>query len=78
MAGSPGMVKAEQWGMIVMKESGAENAWMQQCMVPHWVSSCVWLAAVSLSLFSFNVSTAPNMVEMGVRSSCESELSKVL
>ena len=37
LAGSPGMVKAEQWGMIVMKESGAENAWMQQCMVPHWV-----------------------------------------
>ena len=28
LAGSPGMVKAEQWGMIVMKESGAENAWM--------------------------------------------------
>lgn len=37
LAGSTGMVKAEQWGMIVMKESGAENAWMQQCMVPHWV-----------------------------------------
>ena len=37
LAGSPGMVKSEQWGMIVMKESGAENAWMQQCMVPHWV-----------------------------------------
>ncbi len=37
LAGSPQMVKAEQWGMNVMKESGAENAWMQQCMVPHWV-----------------------------------------
>ena len=31
------MVKSEQWGMIVMKESGAEKASMQQCMVPHWV-----------------------------------------
>jgi len=37
LAGSPGMVKSEQWGMIVMKESGAEKASMQQCMVPHWV-----------------------------------------
>ncbi len=37
LAGSPQMVKAEQWGMRMMKESGAEKAWMQQCMVPHWV-----------------------------------------
>lgn len=31
------MVKAEQWGLKVMKESGADRAWMQECMVPHWV-----------------------------------------
>lgn len=37
LAGSPGMVKAEQWGLKVMKESGADRAWMQECMVPHWV-----------------------------------------
>lgn len=37
LAGSPQMVMAEQWGMKAMKESGAQNAWMQQCMVPHWV-----------------------------------------
>lgn len=37
LAGSPQMVKAEQWGMIKMKESGADKAWMQECMVPHWV-----------------------------------------
>ena len=37
LAGSPGMVKAEQWGLKVMKESGADKAWMQECMVPHWV-----------------------------------------
>lgn len=37
LAGSPGMVKAEEWGLKMMKESGADKAWLQECMVPHWV-----------------------------------------
>ena len=37
LSGSPQMVKAEKWGVQVMKESGADKAWLQQCMVPHWV-----------------------------------------
>jgi len=37
LAGSAGMVKAEQWGFKIMQESGAEKTWLQQCMVPHWV-----------------------------------------
>lgn len=37
LAGSPGMVKAEAWGLETMKKSGADNAWMQACMVPQWV-----------------------------------------
>ncbi len=37
LAGSPGMVKSEQWGLKMMQESGADRAWMQECMVPHWV-----------------------------------------
>lgn len=37
LAGSPGMVKAEQWGLKTMQESGADKAWLQECMVPHWV-----------------------------------------
>ncbi len=37
LAGSPGMVKSEQWGLKAMQEAGATRAWMQQCMVPHWV-----------------------------------------
>lgn len=37
LAGSPQMVKAEQWGLKTMQESGADKAWMQECMVPHWV-----------------------------------------
>lgn len=36
LAGSPQMVKAEQWGLNVMQQSGADKAWMQECMVPHW------------------------------------------
>ena len=37
LAGSPGMVKAEQWGFKIMQESGAEKTWLQECMVPHWM-----------------------------------------
>ncbi len=37
LAGSPGMVKAEQWGFKIMQESGADKTWLQECMVPHWV-----------------------------------------
>jgi carboxypeptidase Q len=37
LAGSPQMVKAEQWGLGAMKAANAENAWLQECMVPHWV-----------------------------------------
>ena len=38
LAGSPGMVKAEQWGLQTMKGAGPDNAWLQECMVPHWIS----------------------------------------
>ena len=37
LAGSSGMVKAEKWGLEVMKKNGADQAWLQECMVPHWV-----------------------------------------
>ena len=37
LAGSPGMVKAEQWAFKTMQESGADKTWLQECMVPHWV-----------------------------------------
>lgn len=37
LAGSPQMVKAEQWGYKAMQDAGADNVIMQQCMVPHWV-----------------------------------------
>jgi len=37
LSGSPSMAKAEQWGLQVMRSSGADKAWLQECMVPHWV-----------------------------------------
>ena len=37
LSGSHQMVMAEQWGLKTMNVSGADKAWMQECMVPHWV-----------------------------------------
>lgn len=37
LSGSTGMYKAEQWGLQALKDAGAENVYLQQCMVPHWV-----------------------------------------
>ncbi len=37
LSGSAGMYKAEQWGLQALKDAGAETAYLQQCMVPHWV-----------------------------------------
>jgi hypothetical protein len=37
LAGSPQMRMAENWGLTTLKESGADNVFLQECMVPHWV-----------------------------------------
>ncbi|MEJ7914242.1 MAG: M20/M25/M40 family metallo-hydrolase, partial [Chitinophagaceae bacterium] len=37
LAGSPQMVKAEQWGLAALKAAGSPDAYMQECMVPHWI-----------------------------------------
>jgi len=37
LTASPGFYKAEQWGLKTMQQSGADKAWLQECMVPHWV-----------------------------------------
>lgn len=36
LAGSPGMLKAEAWGVKTLKEAGADKVWLQECMVPRW------------------------------------------
>ena|SRR5438045_329152 len=37
LSGSTGMYKAEVWGLQAMKGANADNAWLQECKVPHWV-----------------------------------------
>lgn len=37
LSGSPQMVKAEQWGLKVFQTLNPDKAWLQECMVPHWV-----------------------------------------
>lgn len=37
LAGSAGMVKSEKWGYELLKQTGADTVWMQECMVPNWV-----------------------------------------
>lgn len=37
LAGSQGMVKSEKWGLGLFKKYNADNAWLQEVMVPHWV-----------------------------------------
>lgn len=47
LAGSPQMVKAENWGLAILKQSGADTAYFQQCTVPHWVRGGVDKAVVT-------------------------------
>ena len=49
LAGSPQMVKAEQWGLGAMKAANAETAWLQECMVPHWVRGGKDLASATVA-----------------------------
>lgn len=37
LSGSAGMYKGEEWGLQALKDAGAEKAYLQECMVPHWV-----------------------------------------
>lgn len=37
LSGSAGMYKAEAWGLKTLQAIGADKAWQQECMVPHWV-----------------------------------------
>lgn len=37
LSGSAGMYKGEAWGQKVLKDAGAQDVYLQECMVPHWV-----------------------------------------
>jgi carboxypeptidase Q len=36
LTASPGWYKAESWGVKTLKDAGADNVYLQECMVPHW------------------------------------------
>ncbi len=59
LSGSPAMVKAEQWGLKTIQESGADRAWLQECMVPHWVRGGKDMAE---ALFNSAVPRARNLL----------------
>lgn len=65
LAGSPGMVKAEQWGLKMMQVSGADKAWMQECMVPHWVRGGADQAKAMLPTGKPQASTRLDVVALG-------------
>ena len=37
LSGSPEFAKAVKWGENAMRQNGADNVWLQECMIPHWV-----------------------------------------
>ena len=37
LTASPQFYRAEQWGLKTLQQSGADKAWLQECMVPHWI-----------------------------------------
>ncbi|MBS1628524.1 MAG: M20/M25/M40 family metallo-hydrolase [Bacteroidetes bacterium] len=43
LSGSPQAEKAVQWGLKTMREAGADTAWLQPALVPHWVRGNEWL-----------------------------------
>ncbi len=55
LAGSPGMVKSEKWGLETFKKYNADNAWLQQCMVPHWVRGGKDVVTISSGKQTFSV-----------------------
>jgi hypothetical protein len=43
LSGSPEAARAVQWGLRAMRDAGADTAWLQPVMVPHWVRGKEWL-----------------------------------
>lgn len=67
LAGSPQMVKAEQWGLKTMQKSGADKAWLQECRVPHWVrgGKDEAIASVNKKKTTLNVLALGNSIGTG-------------
>lgn len=67
LSGSPGMYKAEAWGVKTLTDAGADKVWKQECMVPHWVRGKKeeLRFAYTSSVTPFNVLSLGNAVGTG-------------
>lgn len=66
LAGSPQMVKAEQWGVEALKQAGADKVTLQECMVPHWVRGGKDKAAITYTNSQGKQQTVPvNVLALG-------------
>ncbi len=67
LSGSAGMYKGEVWGVQTLKDAGAVNVYLQECMVPHWVRGKKEFAAFTKAKGSneFNILSIGNAVGTG-------------
>ncbi len=67
LSGSAGMYKGEAWGLQALKEAGATTAYLQECMVPHWVRGKKEYAAFTKAKGGkpFNILSIGNAVGTG-------------
>ncbi|HEX6915779.1 MAG TPA: M20/M25/M40 family metallo-hydrolase [Chitinophagaceae bacterium] len=65
LAGSPGMVKSERWGLETLRRYKADSAYLQQCMVPHWVRGGKDFASVSYIQNGKRVTWPLNVLALG-------------
>lgn len=71
LTGSPNMAKAEKWGQEVLRKSGADKVWLQQCMVPHWVrggkdeATAFYLNAPSKGIAVIRVAKPLDVIALG-------------
>ncbi|WP_462249936.1 M20/M25/M40 family metallo-hydrolase [Ferruginibacter sp.] len=67
LSGSAGMYKGEAWGVQTLKDAGAINVYLQECMVPHWVRGKKEFAAFTKAKGSnqFNILSIGNAVGTG-------------
>lgn len=65
LAGSPQMVKAEQWGAKALQDAGADKVTLQECMVPHWVRGGKDEASVSYKVNGKTVTIPLNVLALG-------------
>lgn len=65
LAGSPQMPKAENWGAEALKNAGADEVVLQECMVPHWVRGKGDMASVTFLQNGKNITLPLSMTAIG-------------